>query len=72
MTPDRALVVAGLTELIGAPVTITGAASVGAQRSTLFVDIDRDQAARFGITMPDQVPLSHQERAYTSPIWYTP
>lgn len=41
MTPDRALVVAGLTELIGAPVTITGAASVGAQRSTLFVDIDR-------------------------------
>ncbi len=26
----------------------------------------------FGITMPDGVPLSHQERAYTSPIWYTP
>ena len=26
----------------------------------------------FGITMPPQVPLSHQERAYTSPIWYTP
>ena len=26
----------------------------------------------FGITMPKQVPLSHQERAYTSPIWYTP
>ena len=26
----------------------------------------------FGIKMPDEVPLSHQERAYTSPIWYTP
>jgi hypothetical protein len=26
----------------------------------------------FNITMPDEVPLSHQERAYTSPIWYTP
>ncbi|MGI9524560.1 MAG: DUF3604 domain-containing protein [Hyphomicrobiaceae bacterium] len=26
----------------------------------------------FGVKMPDDVPLSHQERAYTSPIWYTP
>ena len=26
----------------------------------------------FDITMPDEVPMSHQERAYTSPIWYTP
>ena len=26
----------------------------------------------FGITMPEEVPLSHQERAYTSPIWFTP
>ncbi|MBT8352891.1 MAG: DUF3604 domain-containing protein [Desulfofustis sp.] len=29
-------------------------------------------AQYYGTKMPDQVPLSHQERAYTSPIWYTP
>ena len=26
----------------------------------------------FGSKMPDSVPRKHQERAYTSPIWYTP
>jgi hypothetical protein len=29
-------------------------------------------AMRFGITMPKEVPMFGQERAYTSPIWYTP
>jgi hypothetical protein len=27
---------------------------------------------RFGIKMPDHVPMTVTERAYTSPIWYTP
>jgi hypothetical protein len=29
-------------------------------------------AVRFGIDIPDGAPTSTQERAYTSPIWYTP
>jgi len=29
-------------------------------------------AKRFGVTMSDEVPMTTTERAYTSPIWYTP
>jgi hypothetical protein len=29
-------------------------------------------AKRFGVQMPPEVPMVTQERAYTSPIWYTP
>jgi hypothetical protein len=27
---------------------------------------------RYGVQMPPEVPMTTQERAYTSPIWYTP
>ena len=29
-------------------------------------------AKAFGVEMPDEVPMTTQDRAYTSPIWYTP
>ena len=29
-------------------------------------------AKRFGIQMANEVPMTTTERAYTSPIWYTP
>jgi len=29
-------------------------------------------AVRFNVDMPKDIPMVHQERAYTSPVWYTP
>jgi hypothetical protein len=29
-------------------------------------------AFRFGVPIPEKAETTHQERAYTSPIWYTP
>jgi hypothetical protein len=30
------------------------------------------EAKHFDITMKDEIPMVTTERAYTSPIWYTP
>ena len=30
------------------------------------------EAQRFGVKMTSNVPMTTEERAYTSPIWYTP
>jgi hypothetical protein len=30
------------------------------------------EAKRFQVDMPDEVPMTTTERAYTSPVWYTP
>jgi hypothetical protein len=42
------------------------------QDLTLILRSAWDEAQRFGVTMPPEVPMITQERAYTSPIWYTP
>lgn len=50
---DRDTVVLDLSDLAGAPVTITGTASLGAQRQTLFIDVPVD-----GVTVPAVAQIS--------------
>ena len=49
-------------ELRGLPIAVGGGVVLAASY----------EAKRFGVTMPSEVPMVTQERAYTSPIWYTP
>jgi hypothetical protein len=48
----------------------------GTEAHYLLVDAFIPQAnnhlIRLGVGMPDEIRLKTQERAYTSPIWYTP
>jgi hypothetical protein len=30
------------------------------------------EAKRYGLSLPAEIPMTGQERAYTSPIWYKP
>lgn len=34
--------------------------------------LDRIQIVKFKLDLAKEIPLKTQERAYTSPIWYTP
>ena len=38
----------------------------------LLHDAPAYDAKRYSVKMPDEIPMITQERAYTSPIWYTP
>lgn len=49
MAPDPQAIAAGLAELAGCAVTITGAASLGAQRSTLFIDLAQPDGAEAAV-----------------------
>ncbi|SJM28445.1 DUF3604 domain-containing protein [Mesorhizobium delmotii] len=71
------------TNTIGAPELIgvwTDPAFDPAQRAFYYARVLEIPTPRwtaydakyFGVTMPPEVPMTLQERAYTSPIWYTP
>ncbi|MBM3093947.1 DUF3604 domain-containing protein [Ensifer sp. T173] len=71
------------TNTIGAPELIsvwTDPAFDPAQRAFYYARVLEIPTPRwtaydakyFGVTMPSEVPMTSQERAYTSPIWYNP
>jgi hypothetical protein len=74
---------ATFTNTIGAPeliVTWTDPSFDPGQRAFYYVRVlqiptprwTAYDAKRFGVKMSPEVPMTTQERAYTSPIWYTP
>ena len=44
----------------------------GGRRGDGIVIAANRLAKKFGVKMPKEVPMTTTERAYTSPIWYTP
>jgi hypothetical protein len=74
---------ASYTNTIGAPALATlwkDPAFDAAQRAFYYLRVieiptprwTAYDAKRFGITLPPEVPMIVQDRAYTSPIWYSP
>ena len=49
-----------------------GAKAIGSALPRGSAGKSQGSAKHFGIKMPPKVPMVTQERAYTSPIWYTP
>ena len=67
----------GAVELIGVWTDPDFDPSIPAAYYTRVIEIPTPrwtayEAKRYSIAMPDEVPMITQERAYTSPIWYTP
>jgi len=67
----------GASELIGVWTDPEFDAAVSASYYARVLEIPTPrwtayEAKRFGITMKDEIPMVTTERAYTSPIWYTP
>jgi hypothetical protein len=46
--------------------------ALNAHRCWTVPAFDATDQKRYGIKMPDTVPMTVTDRAYTSPIWYTP
>ena len=67
----------GASELIGVWTDPEFDAAVGASYYARVMEIPTPrwtahEAKRFNLTMKDEIPMLTTERAYTSPIWYTP
>ena len=63
---DRGLEGPGLRSRRSARSTTRACIEIPTPRWTAY------DAKHFGVKMPSEVPMTTTERAYTSPIWYTP